>query len=66
MVLLIARAAGFSWPTTRLLLRLKSPGGEVTPRSLEEAQANFARLRAETAIKAINFYRLREKAAGGK
>jgi len=63
MVLLIARATGFGWPTTRLLLRLKSPGGEATPRSLDEAQINFNKLRAETARKAINFYRLREKTA---
>lgn len=66
LVLLIARATGFSWPTTRLLLRLKSPGGECTPGSLEDAQANFDKLRAETARKAINFYRLREKTAGAK
>ena len=66
MVLLIARAAAFSWPTTRLLLRLKSPGGECAPRSLEDAQASFDKLRAETARKAINFYRLREKAAAAR
>ncbi|MDR3468084.1 MAG: DUF2336 domain-containing protein [Xanthobacteraceae bacterium] len=64
MVLLIARAVGLAWPTTRLIMRLKFPGGEGSRQDIEDAQANFNKLRAETARKAINFYRLREKSAG--
>ncbi len=63
MVLLLAKAIGLSWPTTRAVLRLKSPSGECAPHDLEAAQANFNKLRTETARKAINFYRLREKTA---
>jgi len=61
MVLLLAKAIGLSWPTTRAILRLKSTTGDVSPHALEDAQANFSKLRTETARKAINFYRLREK-----
>lgn len=63
IVLMISRAIGLSWPTTRLLLRLRT-SEEEGGANLAEAEAGFARLRPETARKAINFYRLREKTAG--
>lgn len=62
-VLIVAKAIGLSWPTVKLLIRLKWPN-RVSPASeLDEAFTSYARLKASTAEIAIKFYRLRASSA---
>jgi uncharacterized protein (DUF2336 family) len=63
-ILVLAKAMGLTWADTRELLALKSgsKGGAADDLALS---AKFARLKSETALKTIQFYRLRERAAAG-
>lgn len=65
LVILLARAIGFSWNTTRTVLRLR---GALTTGAHDDCLAAFSKLKPETARKALQFLRLRERAAatGGK
>ncbi len=60
-LLVLAKASDLSWATTRLILLLQ-PGASENSAELEECCANFTRLQADTAKKALQFYRLRERA----
>jgi len=62
-ILVLARAAGLSWETARALLVLKSRPHEARD-DLERLLEVFLRLRPQTARKAVQFYRLRERALG--
>ena len=42
-VLILARAAGFGWPTVRAVLNAR-PGPKPSPQSLDVARENFERL----------------------
>jgi uncharacterized protein (DUF2336 family) len=63
LILILAKMIGLSWATTKALLRLKSATGEMSTNELEMCDERFDRLKTETAVKAVQFYRLREKAA---
>ena len=63
-ILVLAKAMGLSWDDTRALLLLK-PGHKAAADDLDLCGARFGRLRSETALKIIQFYRLRERAASG-
>jgi hypothetical protein len=63
-ILVLAKAMGLSWDDTRALLMLKS-GHKVGAADLDLCGARFGRLRSETALKTIQFYRLRERAVSG-
>ena len=63
LVLLLAKAIGLSWPTTRAILALRAGPGGLSPHAREDSLANFTRLQPETARKALQFLRLRERAA---
>lgn len=60
-LLVLAKASDLSWETTRLILLLQ-PGASESSAELNECLANFNRLQTETAKKALQFYRLRERA----
>jgi uncharacterized protein (DUF2336 family) len=65
-ILVLARAMGLSWDDARELLVMKAglkDGG--APNDLELWRARFAKLKSETALKMIQFYRLRERAVSG-
>jgi len=61
-IIVIAKAAGLAWETVKAILQVQSrtPGGLAL--SYERSFETFARLKVETAKKAIQFYRLRERA----
>jgi uncharacterized protein (DUF2336 family) len=61
-IIVIAKATGLSWDTVKaiLLLQAKTKNG-LTPK-LDQSFESFTRLKVETATKAIQFYRLRERA----
>jgi uncharacterized protein (DUF2336 family) len=61
-VLLIAKAAGFSWASARALIALRlGPGKTPSPPDIEEARVNFERLSGSTAQRVLAFWRTREK-----
>ena len=66
MLLIFAKALDLEWATTRAILRLKSQSGEISAARLEQSLSSYTRLKQQTARKAIEFYRLREKAGANK
>lgn len=61
-LLVLAKAIGLSWSTTKTMLLLQTSAGEVSPLELEQYFTSYTRLQPETAKKALQFYRLREQA----
>lgn len=63
-ILVLAKAMGLAWDDAKALLSLKAGvnGGAI---DLDLCRARFTKLRSETALKTIQFYRLRERAASG-
>jgi uncharacterized protein (DUF2336 family) len=55
-VLILCKAVGFSWPTTRGVMSLRSGGGDT--RALDAAFANFERLLPGTAQRVVRFGQL--------
>jgi uncharacterized protein (DUF2336 family) len=64
-ILVLAKAMGFSWNDCRELLSLKAEVRHGAHDDLELCRARFTKLKSETALKTIQFYRLRERAASG-
>ncbi len=62
-MLVLAKAIGLSWATTKAILALEAGTRPVSTRELDQYFANFMRLRPETANQAIRFYRSRQRAA---
>jgi hypothetical protein len=58
-LLVLAKAIGLSWETTKAILLMRGKNGEA---GLETNCARFAKLQAKTAISAMEFYRLRARA----
>jgi uncharacterized protein (DUF2336 family) len=66
MVLILAKAAGLSWTTTRPVLLLCAGERGIAAHDLEKAQQDFDLLSKPTARRVIGFYRSRrERAATG-
>ena len=59
LVLILSKSIGLGWETTRSIILLRGRG--CAPKDLEDMLANFAKLKPETAQKALRFYRLREQ-----
>jgi Uncharacterised protein conserved in bacteria (DUF2336) len=62
-VLILARAAGCSWTTTKAILLMRSAGRGLSPHDLEDAFAAFDRISRETAHRVVKFYERRSKLA---
>lgn len=52
-LLVMTKALGMSWPTTRTILRMRAGARGISPGELEQCLAVFARLRSSTARQAI-------------
>lgn len=61
-LLVFAKAADFSWETAKALLLLKAARGDLATSDLDQCFATFSRMRQKTAVTALQFYRLRERA----
>jgi hypothetical protein len=61
-VLVLAKATGLSWETTKAILLLQARTKNGSTPEFDRYLETFLRLRVETAKKAIQFYRLRERA----
>ena len=66
LILLLARATGLSWDTTKAILLLRAGDSTVSTQQLEQDLAAFSKLKSETALKALKFVRLRERALAPK
>jgi uncharacterized protein (DUF2336 family) len=62
LVLLLARAVGLSWPCTRAIVGLRAGTNGMSAYAIEECRTTYTKLRPETAHKALQFLRLRERA----
>jgi uncharacterized protein (DUF2336 family) len=62
-LLVLVRAAGLSWDTTKAVLLTASKANSRSKQDLDQFRENFSKLRPETAKKAVQFYRFREKSA---
>lgn len=58
-VLILARAAGFGWPTVRAVMCAR-PGGRPSTQVLDDSFANFERLTAATAQRVVRFWQVRQ------
>lgn len=61
-IIVIAKAFGLSWETVKAILLLQDKVKNDSKRKLDQHFETFTRLQVETAKKAIQFYRLRERA----
>lgn len=62
-ILVLAKAIGLSWVTAKTLLLTQAATKGSSTYELDQCRVKFAKLKAETAKMAIQFYRLRERAA---
>jgi uncharacterized protein (DUF2336 family) len=58
VVVIIAKAAGFGWTTTKLIIELRPAG--VSELDLDHARRNFERLQLVTAQRALRFFSVRQ------
>jgi len=56
ILVILAKLAGFSWPTAKAILALRSGGRAASEGSLEQARASFERLQSGTARHVLGFY----------
>jgi uncharacterized protein (DUF2336 family) len=63
-VLILAKAAGCSWTTTKAILVMRSAGRGLSHHDLDSALAAFERLTQETARRVVKFYERRGKLLG--
>ena len=62
-ILILAKAIALPWETVREILLLKRQSAGRAKHDIDRCAATFERLQPATAKQAINFYRLRERAA---
>jgi uncharacterized protein (DUF2336 family) len=58
-VLILARSAGFGWPTVKAIIGSR-PGGKPSAPALDAALENFERLTAATALRVVRFWQVRQ------
>jgi uncharacterized protein (DUF2336 family) len=63
MVLILAKAMGFSWATAKLVLLLRTGGRGAAQHDLDLALQSFDRLQVSTAQRAVRFYQSRQGAS---
>jgi len=63
-VLLLARSAGFEWPTVRAIITAR-PGKPPSSQAIDAARENFQRLTAATAQRVVRFWQVRQGTGAG-
>jgi uncharacterized protein (DUF2336 family) len=61
-LMVLAKAIGLNWETTRAILRMRAPTRSTGAPELDASAQSFAKLQQKTAIAAMDFYRLRARA----
>jgi uncharacterized protein (DUF2336 family) len=62
-IIVLAKATGLSWETTKAILLLQAGTKKHSTHTFDQYFEMFVRLKVESAKKAIEFYRMRERAA---
>ena len=62
-ILVMAKAIGLSWVTTVALLLLQAGVNGSSRQQLDQCFASFSKLQTKTALTALQFYRMRQKAS---
>ena len=62
MLLILAKAIGYSWATAKLMLLLRTGGRGAAQHDLDLALQSFDRLQVSTAQRAVRFYQSRQNA----
>lgn len=65
-LLVASKSIPLGWATVRLILAMKMSPGLRLPGEIDAAAARYARLQPETARRAMQYYRLRNRAANGQ
>jgi uncharacterized protein (DUF2336 family) len=65
-ILILAKAIGVDWDCAKALLLLQAGVNGSSTTEIDQCCATFARLQQDTARKALQFYRLRERAAAAE
>ena len=60
-VLIIAKAIGITWPTVKLILKLRAGERDISSHELEQCLGTFTRLKLATAQQVVDFQRKRAK-----
>jgi len=60
-VLVMARAAGMSWPTAKAVLRLRAGARGISPGELDQCQDTFSRLNPATVRQIVDFQKRRAR-----
>ena len=60
MLLIVAKALGFSWATTMSLLFLGAKDHRITAKELHDLEREFGRLNIETSRSVLEFYQSRK------
>ena len=60
IILILAKAAGLSWPTTKAILALSASENSRSPDEIKEHETSFTRLHQPVAQKILDFHRQRE------
>jgi len=63
-VLILARSAGFGWPTVSAIIQSRPGAKDGSQQSLEIALENFERLSAATAQRVVRFWQVRQGLSG--
>lgn len=66
-ILILGRSAGLNWPTLRSILRTRPGGSGTSAAGMEETRDSYEKLTANTALRVLRFWQVREssqKAAG--
>jgi uncharacterized protein (DUF2336 family) len=60
LVLILSKAANFSWPTAKLIMLLRRGDVGLSPQDAETAHQHFDRLQPGTAQRVVRFYQVRK------
>ncbi len=63
MIMVLTRAAGLNWPTTKAVMLLRASSGGLSEQDAEAARRNFERLQVTTAQRAVRFFTVRQSVA---
>jgi hypothetical protein len=58
-VLMLAKVAGLSWPTTKAILKLRSGARGLSPHDLGRWMTSFERMELSTAQQVVRFHQMR-------
>lgn len=61
IILIVAKATGLSWPTTKAILALGASESPRSPDDIKQHETSFARLHQAVAQKILDFHRQRER-----